>query len=72
MKHTVEPSEDIGALVEQGKELASNLRDQAVTCAKTADKAIRKHPYKAIGIAAGIGAVLGFLLWRRSSNSNES
>jgi ElaB/YqjD/DUF883 family membrane-anchored ribosome-binding protein len=67
MKHTVETPEDIGTLVEQGKELAGNLRDQAVAGAKTADKAIREHPYKAIGIAVGVGAVIGFLLARRSS-----
>jgi ElaB/YqjD/DUF883 family membrane-anchored ribosome-binding protein len=70
MKHTVEPSEDIGALVEQGKELACNLRDQAVAGVKTADKAIRKHPYKAMGIAVGVGAVIGFLLSRRSSEES--
>jgi ElaB/YqjD/DUF883 family membrane-anchored ribosome-binding protein len=70
MKHTVEPSEDIGALVEQGRELAGNLRDQAVASVKTADKAIRKHPYKAIGIAVGVGAVIGFLLSRRSSKES--
>ena len=70
MKHTVETPEDIGTLVEQGKELAGNLRDQAVAGAKIADKAIREHPYKAIGIAVGVGAVIGFLLARRSSKED--
>jgi hypothetical protein len=64
--HTPETAEDIGALVEQGREFAANLRDQAVAGAKAAHKAVYKHPYKAIGIAIGVGAVIGFLLAQRS------
>lgn len=70
MKHTVESPVDIGALAEQGKQLASNIRVQAVAGVKTADKAIRKHPYKAMGIAVGVGAIIGFLLSRRSSKES--
>jgi ElaB/YqjD/DUF883 family membrane-anchored ribosome-binding protein len=69
-KHTSEATADLGALVEQGKEFAGNLREQAVAGAKAADKAVREHPYKAIGIAFGVGAVLGLLLARRSSKED--
>jgi len=70
-KHTIEDApQAIGALVEQGKELAGNFRDQAIASAKAAHKAVQKHPYKAIGIAVGVGAVLGFLLARRSSKED--
>jgi len=64
-KHTAE-TPDIGELVEQGKELAGNVRDKAMRGIKATHKAVHEHPYKAIGIALGVGALIGFLLARRS------
>jgi ElaB/YqjD/DUF883 family membrane-anchored ribosome-binding protein len=65
-KHATETIHDTSELAEQGRAFAGKLRDQAVVRTKAADKTIRGHPYKAIGIALGIGAVLGWLLARRS------
>lgn len=48
-------------------------RDKAVRGAKVADKTIRDKPYHAIGVAFGVGLLLGFLLKRsRSSSSSNS
>jgi ElaB/YqjD/DUF883 family membrane-anchored ribosome-binding protein len=33
--------------------------------ARATDEMVRSHPYQSIGIAFGIGALLGFLLTRR-------
>jgi len=55
-----------GAL-ERGKEICSRVRERAVECSKATDEAVREHPYQAIGIALAVGAIIGFLLARRSS-----
>src|SRR6188474_197472 len=48
--------------VESAKETVGRVRDQAVKCAKATDKAVRHNPYQAVGIAFGVGAILGFLI----------
>ena len=59
----------LGVAVENGKEMYGRVRDKAVEGAKTADEAVREHPYTAIGIAVGAGALIGFLLARRNGES---
>jgi ElaB/YqjD/DUF883 family membrane-anchored ribosome-binding protein len=51
--------------LENAKEMAGNVRDKAVAGAKATDKAVRKHPYKAIAIAVGTGALIGCAVARR-------
>ncbi len=41
-----------------------NLRNQATRRAKQADQLVRDNPYYAVGIAAGVGAVIGILVSR--------
>jgi ElaB/YqjD/DUF883 family membrane-anchored ribosome-binding protein len=41
------------------------LEEQASVSLRAADRAIRQHPYESIGIAAGVGLILGVLLNRR-------
>lgn len=53
------------------KELASCVRDSTVNSAKAADQSVHEHPYRALGIAVGIGAVLGVLAARRYSRKIE-
>ena len=57
----------LGAALESGKELYGRARDKALEGAKAADEAVHEHPYQAIGIALGLGALLGYLLARRCS-----
>ena len=57
----------LAAALERGREIAGDVRDKAVEGAKAADEAVREHPYQAIAIAAGIGALVGYLLGRRGS-----
>ena len=56
----------LAAALESGKELYGRVRDKAVEGAKAADQTVRENPYQAIGIAAGVGALIGFLLARRN------
>ena len=48
----------------------ANLEDTAVDCtvrraARTTDLALHDHPYAAVGLAAGIGLLVGLLVSRR-------
>lgn len=47
-----------------GKESLDRFRTEAKRQAKRADQLVRSHPYEAIGIAAGVGALIGFLFAR--------
>ena len=52
-------------LVDDLKAVFQRAEEKAVERAKAADRVIRDHPYQAIGLAFGVGALLGFLLARR-------
>ena len=57
----------LAAALERGKEIYGRVREKAVEGAKATDEAVHEHPYQAIGIALGVGAVLGYLVSRRCS-----
>jgi ElaB/YqjD/DUF883 family membrane-anchored ribosome-binding protein len=59
----------LAAALESGKEIYGRVREKAVEGAKVADKTVRENPYQAIGIAIGVGAILGYLLARRCSRN---
>src|ERR1039457_6011630 len=63
-------------MAEAGKETArrlgtawesakNNIQEKAVTSARATDRVIRNHPYETIGIAFGIGVLLGVLINRK-------
>ncbi len=51
--------------VESVKATTEYLQDKTVQTAKAADQTIREHPYESIGIAFGVGLLVGFLVGRR-------
>jgi len=55
----------LAAALESGKEICARVRDQAVAGAKVADQTVREHPYEAIAIGVGVGALIGYLVARR-------
>lgn len=61
----------LNAALERAKEIAGTVRDKAVAGAQATDEAVHEHPYKAIGIALGVGIMIGCLLARRGSNKAE-
>ena len=61
----------LAAALERGREIAGNVRDKAVEGAKAADEAVREHPYQAIAIGVGVGAILGYIMARRCSRSRD-
>src|ERR1017187_5729799 len=57
--------------VESAKETAGCVRDQAVDYAKATDEAVRQHPYQALGIAFGVGAIFGYIVSRWGSRNGD-
>jgi len=53
------------AAIERGKETWNTVQEKAVAGAKATDRVIRDNPYKALGIALGVGVIVGYLLRRR-------
>jgi ElaB/YqjD/DUF883 family membrane-anchored ribosome-binding protein len=50
--------------VDKAKALYDTLQEKTVAAAKAADQTVREHPYQAIGIAFGIGLLIGVLAAR--------
>ena len=61
----------LAAALESAREIAGRVRDKAVEGAKAADETVREHPYQAIGIALGVGALIGYLVARRCSRKGD-
>ena len=66
-----EARERLGAALDSAKEIAGRVCDKAVEGAKAADMAVRENPYQAIGIAFGVGALIGYLVARRCSRNGD-
>jgi len=57
--------EKLASALEVAKETQRRLQKQAIAGAKAADHFIRGNPYQSIGIAFGLGMLLGLLAARR-------
>lgn len=59
----------VAAALEKAKATCSDLQERSVETAKEAvkkaDDTVRAHPYESIGIAFGLGLLLGALLRRK-------
>ena len=62
----VEARKRLTAAIDKGRETWNAVQEKAVAGAKATDQVIRDHPYQAIGVALGVGALIGFLLSRRN------
>jgi ElaB/YqjD/DUF883 family membrane-anchored ribosome-binding protein len=54
----------LDAAVEKAQAACERLEEKTVAAAKATDKTIREHPYQAIGIAFGVGVLIGVLAAR--------
>jgi ElaB/YqjD/DUF883 family membrane-anchored ribosome-binding protein len=55
----------LAAALESAKGTCEKLQDKTVEAAKATDYVIREHPYESIGIAFGVGLLMGVLVGRR-------
>jgi ElaB/YqjD/DUF883 family membrane-anchored ribosome-binding protein len=61
----------LGAAMERGKEVYGQVRDKALDGVRVTDQAVRDHPYQVLGIAFGVGALIGFLAARRRDSDSD-
>ena len=61
----------LAAALERGKEIYGRVRETAIEGAKATDQAVHEHPYQALGIALGVGALIGYLVARRGSRNGD-
>jgi ElaB/YqjD/DUF883 family membrane-anchored ribosome-binding protein len=66
-----EARERLGAALDSAKEIAGRVKQKAIEGAKATDQAVHEHPYQAIGIAFGVGAIVGYLIARRCSRNDD-
>ena len=52
-------------LVDEMKAMFQRAEERAIERAKAADRVIRDHPYQTIGLAFGLGLLIGVLAMRR-------
>jgi ElaB/YqjD/DUF883 family membrane-anchored ribosome-binding protein len=59
----------VAAALERAKTTCAHMQEQTVATAKAAakkaDTVIREHPYESIGVAFGVGLLLGVLVTRK-------
>jgi ElaB/YqjD/DUF883 family membrane-anchored ribosome-binding protein len=61
----------LAAALDRAREVAGRVRDRAVAGAKATDECVREHPYQAIAIGVGIGALIGYILARRNGSNRD-
>ena len=61
----------LAAALESGKEIYGRVRDKAVEKAKAVDETVHEHPYQTMGIAFGVGVLIGVLVTRRCSRNGS-
>lgn len=55
-------------VIDRAKEVCERLQNQTAAAAKATDKTIRQHPYESLGVAFGLGLLIGVLVSRRRSD----
>jgi len=55
----------LAAALESAKATCHRLEEKTVAAAKATDRTIRQHPYESIGIAFGLGLLVGVLVARK-------
>lgn len=60
-----EARERLKTAIESARASLYRLEERAIAGAKVADKVIRDHPYESLGVAFGVGLLIGVLVTRR-------
>ncbi len=55
----------LAATLEAAKETCGDLKEKAKAGAEAVDETVREHPYTSIGVAFGVGLIIGVLVSRR-------
>lgn len=60
-----EMRERLTEAMESAKRTCQRMEEKAIEGAKAADRTIREHPYQSIGVAFGLGLLIGVLVTRK-------
>ena len=60
-----EVRERLSETLRDAKRTCRQLEEKAVEGARATDRIIRDHPYKSLGVAFGVGVLLGVLVMRK-------
>jgi len=60
-----EARDRLATALESARATCTRLEEKAVASAKAADRMVRDHPYQSMGIAFGVGILIGVLIARR-------
>ena len=55
----------LSSAIESAKATYHRMEEKAVAGAKATDKVIRDHPYESLGVAFGLGLLVGVLVTRK-------
>ena len=55
----------LATALESAKAACQRLEEKTVAAAKATDRTIREHPYESIGLAFGLGLLVGVLVARK-------
>jgi ElaB/YqjD/DUF883 family membrane-anchored ribosome-binding protein len=55
----------LATALESAKGTCRHLEEKTAAAAKATDRCIREHPYETIGVAFGVGLLIGVLVGRR-------
>jgi len=61
----------LATALEHGREVCGKVREKVVEGAKATDATVHKYPYQAIGIAAGVGALIGYVVALRRFRNHD-
>lgn len=61
----------LAAALERSKEVYGRVCDKATEGGKAADEIVQAHPYQAIAIGFGLGALLGCIAARRCGRKHD-
>jgi len=55
----------LSSAIESAKATYHRMEDKAIAGAKATDRVIREHPYESLGVAFGVGLLVGVLVARK-------
>jgi len=61
---TSEVQAKLSAVIDKAQDLCERLQNQTAAAAKATDRVVREHPYQAVGIAFGVGLLVGIIMAR--------
>jgi len=61
----------LASALESGRKILGRVKDKAADGVRATDEAVHEHPYSSMGIALGVGAIIGYLVAHRCSRNGD-